>query len=590
MGCHGPLQELGACDAIRVLNESASPPELRVGLAARRGTGARMNGETLVPHNGSGASVPALRFNGYLSLAGISFVLAAAVAGTAAVLSPLDSLDFELARFDASIWLLGALGLAGLITRLRRGRPDPFEPCVWLTLSYLVTFVFAGFVLSREPHRWHPALDLQRLTDGAWIVALGLGAYWLGYLVSPLARSPHVIRVLAAADIRFATLRLELVPALYLVGLGTRLYMFQAGLYGYLNDRSAYFEALGALQLLSYLEGCTRYALVLAAIALFRGKQPRWLSVFFGGMLGTELFFGMMSGVKGLVFVNFLLLGMAFWYVKQKIPVTLVVVALATAFFVFPVNYGYRVARVEEEFNTRSFLNAAAVLADLASDFVSGEIGKDLPVDDILGANIKFALERVELLQNVSLAVALTPEPNEFLSGRYYFILPLLAVVPRAAWPEKPVLDSGRQFALQYWGVPESMVMQATAPTNIGDLYINFGAAAVAVGMLLLGVVGAGFYRLVAHRPGDGSIFLYAVGFLALTNYEGDFSMVVLNFTRHCLVGLLVAGVVFRRAHRLPGVIVKEQLAPPEATAVSTSGAGSGVGSGIGLDRLPRSR
>jgi len=512
------------------------------------------------------------RFSGYLGIAGVAFALALALGAGAGLIASVESIDGESVRFDASIWLLCLVGLAPLGVRLWKRRLDPFEPAVWLTLNYLGTFAGAGFLLSRAPHRWHPVLDVDSLTVGVWIVTLGLGAYWLGYCVSPLSRSALVLRLVSALDARFATLRLELIPVLYVVGLGTRLYLFQAGLYGYLNDRSVYFDSLGAMQPLYYLEGCTRYALLLAGLAVFRVNPPRWLVMLFWAMMAAELFFGIVSGMKGLVFVNFLLLAMACWYVRKRIPKQLVAVAIVGAFFLLPINTLYRSAGVTGDFDTRSFFSVVTFLVDSSGRLVSGEISNDLPVEDLFQFNVNFALERLELLQNVSLAVALTPEPNEFLSGRYYFMLPALAIVPRAVWPDKPLMDSGRQFAQRYWGVPESMVMQATAPTNVGDLYMNFGAAGVAVGMLLLGILGAGFYALVAQRPGSGAIFLYTVGFLALTTYESDLPMIVLSFTRDSLVAVIVAGLVFRRA---------ENVSRTMAGGSSPNAASPAVGGGL---------
>jgi hypothetical protein len=56
--------------------------------------------------------------------------------------------------------------------------------------------------------------------------------------------------------------------------------------------------------------------------------------------------------------------------------------------------------------------------------------------------------------------------------------------VPRAVWPDKPVLANGYRFGQEYYG---STTYTSTAISTVGDFYQHGGWPVMVVGMLLLG-------------------------------------------------------------------------------------------------------
>ena len=78
----------------------------------------------------------------------------------------------------------------------------------------------------------------------------------------------------------------------------------------------------------------------------------------------------------------------------------------------------------------------------------------------------------------------------------------LIAIVPRALWPDKPLSFGGSEFVSRFTG------MRFGTETSIGlhplfEFYVNFGPLGAVVGLLLLGIV-AGML--------DGLYLLYAPG------------------------------------------------------------------------------
>jgi hypothetical protein len=78
----------------------------------------------------------------------------------------------------------------------------------------------------------------------------------------------------------------------------------------------------------------------------------------------------------------------------------------------------------------------------------------------------------------------------------------LVGVVPRALWPDKPVLNYGQRISVAIYGPAYSRT--SSTITGLGDSLINFGRAGVAVVALVIGwavVRLEGFVRRTATRP-----------------------------------------------------------------------------------------
>jgi len=89
----------------------------------------------------------------------------------------------------------------------------------------------------------------------------------------------------------------------------------------------------------------------------------------------------------------------------------------------------------------------------------------------------------------------------------------LIAVVPRAIWPDKPVFAGSGGLVTQYTGISFS------EGTSVGigqvmEFYINFGSLGVVVGFLIFGVVIAAIDRFAAMRLSEGDWQRFTFWFL----------------------------------------------------------------------------
>jgi len=99
-----------------------------------------------------------------------------------------------------------------------------------------------------------------------------------------------------------------------------------------------------------------------------------------------------------------------------------------------------------------------------------------------------------------------------FLWGKSYVLLPL-HIVPRALWPDKPVLSPTTLFTRAFFGEPGTYVdgrlITAQTVTAPMELYWQGGVLAVVLGMWLVGVAARRVYNFAKNATRKGNVFGY---------------------------------------------------------------------------------
>lgn len=109
------------------------------------------------------------------------------------------------------------------------------------------------------------------------------------------------------------------------------------------------------------------------------------------------------------------------------------------------------------------------------------------------------------------------PEEISFQKGRTLY--PLLFIpIPRVLWPSKPQQMPLNEFGKKIGMIAENNYSTSIRPTQIGDLYYNFGLPAVCFGMFMLGIIFAGTFNTLGkstHDPIKLAIAIY-IAFLLI--------------------------------------------------------------------------
>ncbi|NEE00180.1 hypothetical protein [Phytoactinopolyspora halotolerans] len=332
---------------------------------------------------------------------------------------------------------------------------------------------------------------------------------------------------------------------LYGVGTAARLLtVVLSGRLGYVGEIDGLVSSAGAFDhMLSLVATFTLFAIAAAAYRAF-SESTRGGMVTLMVLLGIESVVGALAGGKQHFLLSVLAVLIPYGALRGRLSLRLLVAgAIAFLWIAVPFNTAYReVVRSDE-----STLSPAAAVA-AAPEIVADVATADSFADALTGSSTQM-LHRVRMLDSVAIIVQKTPETVPYRSPVDFASAPLVGVIPRALWPDKPVLATGYEFSREYFGTPRHMYT-STGITPLGDLYRHGGIVTVVVGMVLLGM-GARLFDTLFRPDADPRAICYLLVFLPLFLRSDIYTMIT-----GIPSGIVVATVGARlicRPQRTPG-------------------------------------
>ena len=372
---------------------------------------------------------------------------------------------------------------------LRREPVDLFQPSVMFSLFMLLGYVLPlpSFLNGTDHFTrvWDNTLVVtdRSLAGALIVVVLATLGFQLG-LAGPGAGASR--RMPTGADSSHELLlrsrrHLRLLGLLYtfvglgLFALGVVLIGGLAVLLSGLGDRLRLFAGL------NYLFGADSLLLVFALVwwghlLLCRRvrEKPFWAYAVFAFLASS------LQGNKSTLLVFVLTLTLMYHLLYRRIPASRVLLGAILVFTGLTI-YGL-------------FVREYLVVGEFVTVDLSGGPREELyqPLETEIGGN--FAQ-----LQMLTLLVERVPDELPYQYGRTYLSL-LTMPVPRWLWPGKPLPSTGI-LALAFW--PERWLDEGTTwpPGLIGEMYMNFGAAGVFLGMALFGWLNARALASARRNP-----------------------------------------------------------------------------------------
>jgi hypothetical protein len=179
--------------------------------------------------------------------------------------------------------------------------------------------------------------------------------------------------------------------------------------------------------------------------------------------------------------------------------------------------------------------------------------------DEIYFASQTIA-QRFDLVSLLAYVIDETPSRVPYWDGESYQAL-LWKFIPRLLYPEKPVEEMGQTFGHRYGLLDEDDISTSVNMPQLCEMYANFGAPGVVIGMFLLGT----FFRILNHslnhdKLGSWGMVSSATIFSGLINIESNFSLVyggiIYSTALLCMLGTIIRRrtvVVMREArHAVP--------------------------------------
>jgi len=142
------------------------------------------------------------------------------------------------------------------------------------------------------------------------------------------------------------------------------------------------------------------------------------------------------------------------------------------------------------EFVREDLLQGASV-AELVMNpgYTLGMIGRFAAsgkITDYLAMGFEATAHRIDGLGIASVIIRDTPGVSPFQNGRTLGLF-FVSFIPRILWPNKPDINIGQWITDVYGSGPG--ITSSTAPTPIGEFYLNFGVSGIVFGLIFLGIV-----------------------------------------------------------------------------------------------------
>lgn len=412
---------------------------------------------------------------------------------------------------------LSLFGIAGVATArihgslgegLASGLLMPWYSCV-----FVVTYGLSTLSWLTTPTGDQTLISIDAVRSAVQVVAVGFAATVLAYMaataITPTVRFGNLITGRRAAP-TFAGAWI-----LFGIWVITAALSIRQGNVGYVSNVAANLANPSQYaQLISLASNFGLLSVAIAAAAQRKHKTIGW-SVSLGLFVVSLAAYGLLSGVKeNLVYLGLaVVLGRA--VVVRKLPAAKVVVVFTVLLaIVVPVITAYREV-INLSPGRMSISQVLSNLGSVVSNTQEHKANQHGVFEDFLW--------RESRISDVAIIVQRTPTEIPYKPATDVAAAPFIGMVPRAIWPNKPILDTGLQFSREYYHLPNS-VYSSSAITPIGDLYRHGGYATVIIGMALLGLLMALLDSTGQAIKDERWIFLVLMLFPTFLKQEIDYS------------------------------------------------------------------
>ena len=246
----------------------------------------------------------------------------------------------------------------------------------------------------------------------------------------------------------------------------------------------------------------------------------------------------------------------AYWYAKKRLPPGVVIVfALLAVFLVFPFYNTYR--RTSHQYSTTTRIS-------MTVDTLSGHTPEAYAEESLYMVG-----RRMALINSVAVIVRETGRSVDFQHGKTIALAAISLAIPRFLWPEKPIINLGREFAREFHILPRFDQWTWVAITAIGELYWNFGLPGIIVGMFVIGVILQLVYRHLGQEGSRDPIHLamYVSLIPSFLNLDGNIASWLAGLVRAVIIysALDLALQGFRGIRHAPSTLPPSEPAPGEA-------------------------
>ncbi len=446
----------------------------------------------------------------------------------------------SLGLFVYTILLLFYLRLE--ILSLKRYNPDRFliSPVVLSSLLLFATyFGFSNLMfVGREVTIW--------MNNLMFFVILAAIAMWMGYnsifaknLENRLINSTLFHNLISTSF----QIRKPVLFTFIAIVFATRLFQISHGIFGYSSSLEKISEFSDSSQYIFLLDSLGNLSLLSFALSCFHKKRMSNSDLYILILIMIiGVFFGFLSGMKSAIVFPFIIVGLAYYNERRRLPRNLILISFVFMIIAYLIIGPYR--EILNKYGTSGYS-----VEGLSRTVLEGAGSTKISTVQITELwNPFLRLLNLTGVGSIGLEYAaknhLPQGSPKFLSN--IFLSPIYAVVPRFIWTEKPIGDLGAWY--------NSAILGNNFYNSVGMgpiTYLNFagGILAIILGFLFLGVL----QRLITgfRTFGGGGMVIYFGLLNTCIGASSAFYEIPLYFIRLTPLLIIVQALVFYRERKL---------------------------------------
>ncbi|PYU65512.1 MAG: hypothetical protein DMG49_24085 [Acidobacteria bacterium] len=221
----------------------------------------------------------------------------------------------QLQRYLALLGFYAVSSAVFVVSRIRRARLQLFEIPAYMTVMLFLQFGLAplrNFVDTTQLDA-NISANGEELIRALFYFTVGMMGFWMGCEFARRREGeqlPHDLGKLGPLPDSRRTRVLVFSVALYALAFVTKFYLLKNHLYSYVGSVDKYYDNLASMQVINVISQFGTFALVVVTIERYRNRSDAVWKLLFLVVLSSEILWGLISGSKGLVLENFLVVAL----------------------------------------------------------------------------------------------------------------------------------------------------------------------------------------------------------------------------------------------------------------------------------------
>ena len=467
-----------------------------------------------------------------------------------------DVIDWELTSFIVKNLFL-VIFLTFNIVSYRKSYPERWllNPAVLASiLTFFLGYCFTNFIyfipgsqderlmfrLLRSDYLFY----LNRTMDFVLIAAISM---WIGYDLKLGVKLYHSILRFPINFKKYFRLKtkpnLPMIYVIIAISILAKLYAIKLGIFGFAMSPEKLTESIGIAHTLLAVGEIITLCLLIISFAYFRNRNNFQYKLTFYIIIISEIFFGLLSGMKSAVVMPFVLVFITYYLVNNKLNRSFIIAGVFLIIIAYIIIEPFRMIRMREAGFQSTPSNIAGMMVDAYQLNQSREIVTDTEniFTSVISRNA-YLLNATKAIQYADVQ-GLGPLDPDFREKIY--TIPFQTFIPRLIWSNKPVEDFGKWFSVRVWG---STSTAAVAITPIGFLYFAGGWIFIVLGFLIFGVMQKTFWQF--HLAGGGQLLIFLAFLGTVVMIDSSFNGTIVYWLRYFPVFIFLQAILLKKTRR----------------------------------------